>query len=32
MRSQRLFRIVVVGQEGKATDVVYDGRAMTIPL
>jgi alpha-D-xyloside xylohydrolase len=30
MKTRRRFKVVVVGQEGKAVDVVYDGRAMTI--
>jgi alpha-D-xyloside xylohydrolase len=30
MKARRRFRVVVVGQAGKAVDVVYDGRAMTI--
>jgi alpha-D-xyloside xylohydrolase len=30
MQAQRRFRVVVVGQEGKAADLVYDGRAVTI--
>jgi alpha-D-xyloside xylohydrolase len=30
MKTRRRFKVVVVGQEGKAIDVAYDGRAMTI--
>jgi hypothetical protein len=38
MKTRRLFKVVVVGpeagrgaeQEGKAIDVVYDGRAVTV--
>jgi alpha-D-xyloside xylohydrolase len=38
MKSKRLFKVVVVGaeggrgaeQDGKATDVVYDGHAVTV--
>jgi alpha-D-xyloside xylohydrolase len=30
MKARRRFKVVVVGQEGKATDLVYDGRAVTI--
>jgi alpha-D-xyloside xylohydrolase len=30
MKARRRFKVVVVGQDGKATDLVYDGRAMTI--
>jgi alpha-D-xyloside xylohydrolase len=30
MKPQRRFKVVVVGQNGKATDLVYDGRAVTI--
>jgi alpha-D-xyloside xylohydrolase len=30
MQTRRRFKVVVAGQEAKATDVVYDGRAVTI--
>jgi alpha-D-xyloside xylohydrolase len=30
MKARRRFKVVVVGRDGKATDLVYDGRAMTI--
>jgi len=30
MKTQRRFKVVVVGHSGKATDLVYDGRAVTI--
>ena len=30
MKAQRRFKVVVVGQDGKAADLVYDGRAVTI--
>jgi len=30
MKARRRFKVVVVGQDGKAADLVYDGRAVTI--
>lgn len=30
MKPRRRFKVVIVGQQGKATDLVYDGRAITI--
>jgi alpha-D-xyloside xylohydrolase len=30
MQTRRRFKVVVAGQEGRAIDVVYDGRAMTV--
>jgi alpha-D-xyloside xylohydrolase len=30
MKTRRRFKVFVVGQEGKAIDVVYDGRAVTV--
>ena len=30
MQARRRFKVVIVGQEGKAADLVYDGRAVTV--
>jgi alpha-D-xyloside xylohydrolase len=30
MKARRRFKVVIVGQQGKAADLVYDGRAVTI--
>jgi len=30
MKARRRFKVVIVGRQGKAADLVYDGRAVTI--